>query len=72
MTTHDTGKKQGLLGAIWETVADAESCCAPGETCCGPASPTESNRGKAMETLTIFDAPMCCSTGVCGPEVDRR
>jgi AhpD family alkylhydroperoxidase len=23
-----------------------------------------------MSTLTVFDPPMCCSTGVCGPEVD--
>lgn len=23
-----------------------------------------------MPTLQIFDKPMCCSTGVCGPQVD--
>ena len=23
-----------------------------------------------MKTLTVYDPPMCCSTGVCGPEVD--
>ena len=23
-----------------------------------------------MKTLQIYDPPMCCSTGVCGPEVD--
>lgn len=23
-----------------------------------------------METIRIYDPPMCCSTGVCGPEVD--
>ena len=23
-----------------------------------------------MKTLTIYDKPMCCSTGVCGPSVD--
>lgn len=23
-----------------------------------------------MKTLQVFDPPMCCSTGVCGPEVD--
>lgn len=23
-----------------------------------------------MKTIQIFDPPMCCSTGVCGPEVD--
>lgn len=25
-----------------------------------------------MKTLQIFEPPMCCSTGVCGPEVDQR
>ena len=25
-----------------------------------------------MATIQIFDPPMCCSTGVCGPEVDPR
>ncbi|MCR9295126.1 MAG: arsenite efflux transporter metallochaperone ArsD [bacterium] len=23
-----------------------------------------------MKTIQIYDKPMCCSTGVCGPEVD--
>ena len=23
-----------------------------------------------MKTIQVFDPPMCCSTGVCGPEVD--
>lgn len=23
-----------------------------------------------MNTLKVYDPPMCCSTGVCGPEVD--
>jgi arsenite methyltransferase len=23
-----------------------------------------------MKTIQVFDKPMCCSTGVCGPEVD--
>ena len=23
-----------------------------------------------MTTLQVFDKPMCCSTGVCGPQVD--
>jgi hypothetical protein len=25
-----------------------------------------------MTTLTVYDPPMCCSTGVCGPDVDPR
>ena len=23
-----------------------------------------------MKTITVYDPPMCCSTGVCGPDVD--
>ncbi len=23
-----------------------------------------------MKTIQVFDPPMCCATGVCGPEVD--
>ena len=23
-----------------------------------------------MTTLQVFDRPMCCSTGICGPSVD--
>ncbi|WP_164104533.1 arsenite efflux transporter metallochaperone ArsD [Candidatus Laterigemmans baculatus] len=25
-----------------------------------------------MATIEVFDPPMCCSTGVCGPEPDER
>jgi AhpD family alkylhydroperoxidase len=25
-----------------------------------------------MQTVTVYDPPMCCSTGVCGPEVDPK
>lgn len=25
-----------------------------------------------MQPLTVFDPPMCCSTGVCNPEVDPK
>ena len=25
-----------------------------------------------MTTLTVYDPPMCCSSGVCGPEVDPK
>jgi hypothetical protein len=25
-----------------------------------------------MTTIKVFDPPMCCSTGVCGPDVDPR
>lgn len=25
-----------------------------------------------MKTITVYDAPMCCTTGVCGPSVDPK
>lgn len=25
-----------------------------------------------MKTVQVFDPPMCCSTGVCGPSVDQK
>jgi len=28
------------------------------------------SKEKTMKTVQIYDKPMCCSTGVCGPEVD--
>ncbi len=28
------------------------------------------SQGKAMKTIQVYDKPMCCSTGVCGPQVD--
>ena len=28
------------------------------------------NHDMSMQVLQVFDKPMCCSTGVCGPEVD--
>ncbi len=27
-------------------------------------------KGTTMKTVQVYDKPMCCSTGVCGPEVD--
>ena len=27
-------------------------------------------KGTAMKTIQIYDRPMCCSTGICGPSVD--
>jgi SAM-dependent methyltransferase len=36
-----------------------------------PASSFQSNlKEKPVKTVQIFDKPMCCSTGVCGPDVD--
>jgi len=28
------------------------------------------DKEKTMKTIQVFDKPMCCSTGVCGPQVD--
>lgn len=25
-----------------------------------------------MKTITVYDSPMCCTTGVCGPSVDPK
>jgi hypothetical protein len=25
-----------------------------------------------MKTIQVFDPPMCCSTGICGPTVDQK
>lgn len=34
----------------------------------GPGVPEEPN--ETMKTIQVYDKPMCCSTGVCGPEID--
>ncbi|EMI15260.1 Arsenical resistance operon trans-acting repressor ArsD [Rhodopirellula maiorica SM1] len=34
-----------------------------------PISPAKSQQ-KTMKSVEVFDKPMCCSTGVCGPDVD--
>jgi hypothetical protein len=28
------------------------------------------SKEKTMKTVYVYDKPMCCSTGICGPEVD--
>jgi hypothetical protein len=35
-----------------------------------PAAESAAAMEKAMKTLQVFDRPMCCSTGICGPSVD--
>ncbi len=71
--TNDIRKKKGLLGVIWKTMATTGGCCTPGAACCSPNS--ESNEAEfsgdmKMNTLKIYDPPMCCSSGVCGPNVN--
>lgn len=36
----------------------------------GTSIQTQREETKKMSTVQIYDKPMCCSTGVCGPEVD--
>jgi len=73
MKNDDSNKKKGLLKVIWGTVAGTGSCCAPGSNCCGAQSETAETEyagaGK-MKTLKIYDPPMCCSSGVCGTNVN--
>lgn len=35
-----------------------------------PLPTTPSNKELNMKTIQVYDKPMCCSTGVCGPDVD--
>ena len=62
----------GLLNAIFEKEARGElsgSICCPTPTI---QNPTCLNRRKIMTRITVYDPAMCCSTGVCGPEVDPK
>lgn len=34
------------------------------------SKPTQDKREANMKTIQVYDKPMCCSTGVCGPQVD--
>lgn len=74
MKTDDIGKKKGLLGSIWETMIGAGSCCAPGDACCSPKSGTSEteHHGDKKILIKIYDPPMCCSSGVCGPNVSNE
>jgi len=72
MNADDTRKKKGLLGSIWGAVTGYGNCCATGEACCSPknsAAETE-YRGDKKVVIKIYDPPMCCSSGVCGPNVN--
>ena len=63
-------RKKKLLGALWETVSGTDGCCTPGSSCCAPATTKSSSCRTSTKTLKVYDPPMCCSTGVCGPNVD--
>jgi len=72
LKTDDAGKKKGLLGSILKTITGFGSCCTPGGACCdlkNPAVETE-YRGDKKIWIKVYDPPMCCSSGVCGPNVN--
>ncbi len=74
MKADDTGKKKGLLGSILGAMTGASSCCAPGDACCSPknanATVETDYHGDKEISIKIYDPPMCCSSGVCGPNVN--
>jgi hypothetical protein len=72
MKTDDAGKKKGLLGSILKTITGSGSCCAPGDACCSPKNPAVETeyRGDKKIWIKVYDPPMCCSSGVCGPNVN--
>lgn len=49
------------------TVSHADACSSGTHNLPLMTSPT---KGLAMKTIQIYDRPMCCSTGICGPSVD--
>jgi hypothetical protein len=72
MKTDDAGKKKGPLRSILKTITGSGSCCAPGDACCSPKSGTVETeyRGDKKIWIKVYDPPMCCSSGVCGPNVN--
>lgn len=54
---------------------DAHSVTPPHDVTSVSAAPAPTlleslTKGTAMKTIQIYDRPMCCSTGICGPSVD--
>ncbi len=49
------------------TVSHTEACSSGTHNLPQMTSPT---KGSDMKTIQIYDRPMCCSTGICGPSVD--
>jgi arsenite-transporting ATPase len=81
MVKEESKAGKNILGAIWNTISGSSECCASGESCCTPTSEgascdipiieIQTKGNKIMNTLTIYDPPMCCSSGVCGPNVNN-
>lgn len=64
-----------------QTAKKSDSCCGSSDSSCGCSAEDpesiETTIGKAVVAggkspvqLAVYDPPLCCSTGVCGPEVD--
>ncbi len=62
MTDSITRAQGGQIDLTQVPAADPGSCCAPAETA--------GERKVKQKNLRVYDPPMCCSTGVCGPNVD--
>jgi SAM-dependent methyltransferase len=46
-------------------------CCSGSEDGAGKTQPPAGDRSSSpMKTMQVYDPPLCCSTGVCGPNVD--
>lgn len=55
-----------LLDAVAARLPEADDTC-----CYAPKSETPKEKSQ-VSTLTVYDPAMCCSTGICGTDVDQR
>ncbi len=53
-----------------ETKSEGSSCCGTTSSDKKAASATTTAPATKKQTITILDPALCCSTGVCGPDVD--
>ena len=53
-----------------ETKSEGSSCCGTTSSATGDSSATTTAPATKKQTITILDPALCCSTGVCGPDVD--
>lgn len=51
-----------FTGKLLDSPTEEDSACGAGET----------RNMKMANLVEVFDPPMCCSSGVCGPKVDKR
>lgn len=68
--TGDKGWIKDPQGVVWETFFTSGASSVFGED----AMPLELNAADATaccaEEISVFDPPLCCATGVCGPSID--